>query len=299
MSLNRSYGFEKNKGYRTLFITAGLIALFILADYLGITPLSPGAPRAGSGQVAVHFVDVGQGKSIVVVKDGKAVIIDGGERSAGPDLLKFLNSQHVAEIALIVMTHPHSDHIGGLVEIPGRFYVERAWISPGVTNTKVYEDFLIALEENEIPSAIPNPLDVFMLDDVKFTVLGPKAESENLNDCSIMLKMEYGNSSFIFTGDAEAITEREAMETAKSAGISLKANVLDVGHHGSATSTSDGFLAEVSPSAAVISLAAYNQYNHPDAGVVDKLNASGAAVYLTYNGTVTFITDGTTIDISQ
>ena len=244
--------------------------------------------------VRVDFVDVGQGDGIVLRTRTGVVVIDGGEAEASSRIVSFLRSAGIEEIDYYVASHPHSDHIGAAERIFREFTVKNFLLtefSEFNTPTAVcYEKMMTAaLEEEDCRTQFVKAGDVFALGDVSLEILGPVDETSNYNDMSVVLKAKYKETAFLFTGDLEK-TGEEALERA---GADLSADVLKVGHHGSSTSTSAGFLSAVSPRAAVISCGANNEFGHPHKEILSLLEDAGVRVFRTdTDGTVTLFSDG-------
>jgi competence protein ComEC len=198
---------------------------------------------------------------------------------------------------VVVGTHPHEDHIGGLDTVISNFGVEKIYMPKASSNTRTFEDVLLAIQDKGLKVTTPDPGSSFSLGQAEFTILAPNSGSySDENNYSIVLKMVYGNTSFLFTGDAEEIPEKEML----SAGYDLDADVLKVGHHGSSYSTSDKFLTSVSPKYSIISVGTGNQYGHPAQSTLDKLTAAGVEIYRTdESGTIIATTDGSTISFDK
>lgn len=246
----------------------------------------------------VHFIDVGQGDSILVRSDGQYMLIDGGKKSQSETVLNYLNEQGVKDIKYVVGTHPHEDHIGGLVAVLDNFEVENIMLPNVISNTRIFEDLLDVIDKNGLKIKKPNPLDTFNIGKSKVTILGPNSEKYSLtNDYSIVLKLENGKNSFIFTGDAEKKAEMEVVEAHKSI---LKVDVLKTGHHGSKTSTNGGFLDAVSPKYAIISVAEDNIYDHPDSEVLKRLEEREVKIFRTdLDGNIVVKSDGKNIMVDK
>jgi competence protein ComEC len=237
--------------------------------------------------VIVYFFDVGQGDSILVKTSNKAVLIDGGPSSAGSTLLGYLSTYQIQKIDLLFATHPHEDHIGGLVSVLQSTIAVTDVVYNGVNyTTPVYNDFetlasmhnLIVASRNQIYSLTPT---------INFTVLSPTNPPQfgqsALNENSIVLKLQVAETSILLTGDATTETEDNMM----AAGLNLDSLVLKVGHHGSNSSTSQAFLGAVTPSYAVICVGANNGYGHPTQQTLDRLAANQIATFRTdTNGTI-------------
>lgn len=247
-----------------------------------------------SGQMKVHFINVGQGDSILIqFHNGQTMLID-----AGPDdsVVSYLNQQGIKKINYLVATHPHADHIGGMATVIRTFDIEKVYMPRVTHTTKTYENVLLAIKAKglKITSARVGTA-VFNQDGIKVNFVAPCGSSyDNLNNYSAVVKVQHGNTSFLLTGDAESLSEQQML----SSGANLKSDVLKVGHHGSKSSTTPSFLKAVSPKYAVISCGAGNQYGHPHKETISKLANAGVNVYRTdTNGTVIFVSDGKTLTV--
>lgn len=279
---------KKNVPRRPIFIVIAIIISFIAYFRLHYT-------RTFEGDVVVHFIDVGQGDATLIQTSEGTVLIDGGDRHAGSDLITYFRRLGINTITYVVATHPHSDHIGGLISVLYELDVENIMM-PNVAHTTItFEDFIAAIEKNELEIHVPNVNDTFRLGGALFTILAPNSSGySSLNDYSIVLRMDYGNTSFLFTGDAERVSENEMLENNRNVSV----NVLHVGHHGSSTSTTHDFLEAVSPQVAVISVGADNRYGHPHSSVMNRLQAFGIAIYRTdIHGTIVMSLDGNNITV--
>jgi len=276
-----------------LFVLAFALVYYFFGDR--IFPGAEGLVLAHD-EIAVSFIDVGQGESILIRSANHAVLIDGGEHAQRNAVLNYLRDAGVRRLDYVVATHPHSDHIGGLVTVLSQLEIGRV-VMPDVTHTTdTFRRFLEAIDNRNIPVTIPNPGDILRVGIIELTVIGPPNPhpwpDTDLNNASIVLRLAHGRTSVLFTGDAEYQLERWILDS----DAIISSSVLNVGHHGSRTSTSDAFLHAVNPRAAVISVGANNQFGHPHREVTDRLNARGVTIFRTDQlGTVRMITDGENI----
>ena len=242
----------------------------------------------------LHFIDVGQGDATLIQTPTATMLIDGGDTHMGTRVVSYLKRWGVSHIDYVIATHPHADHIGGLVPVLQQFSVGTVMMPNRAHTTQIFERFITALEQSDARVIEPVVGEVFSLGDAVFTVLAPnRGGYASLNDYSIVLHMVYGGLSALFTADAEVVSEQEMLANP----YRLSADILQVGHHGSHTSTSPEFLVAVNPSVAVISAGAGNRYGHPHASVLDRLEAHGALIYRTdLDGHVVFRSDGRTLE---
>lgn len=261
-------------------------------------PVTPGELEPPTTEsLEVHFLDVGQADSILVKAPGGVMLIDAGNNADADDVVSYLKNQGVSKIDVLVGTHPHEDHIGGLDAVIDTFDVSKIYMPKASTTTKTFEDVLLAIQRKGLKVTTPTAGSSFDLGSANCTILAPNSDTyDDLNDYSIVLKMEYGQTSFLFTGDAETASEQEMLQKK----YDLKADVLKVGHHGSSSSTSPAFLKAVSPKHAVISVGKNNQYGHPDSVILNRLSVYGAEIYRTdESGTIIAISDGESITFDK
>lgn len=213
----------------------------------------------------VHFINVGQGKSILIEAPEKTVLIDAGENNMGELVLRYLGRHSIEKLDIAIGTHPHSDHIGGLDTVMLEMLVDKV-ILPVIPDelsptSSSYIDLLNAIKNEGLKITPARPNDKYELGGgAVLTVLAPvSGDYTDINDFSIVSRLDYGSASFIFTGDMTASAENELIDS----DAKLRASVLDVGHHGSRDSTSEAFLYAVNPRIAVISCGVDNSYGHP------------------------------------
>jgi competence protein ComEC len=259
------------------------------ADTSSNEPSNTDEPATPSGQLKVHFINVGQGDSIMIqLPGGQTMLIDAGPSDS---VVSYLNQQNIKKINYLVATHPHADHIGGMAAVIRAFDIEKIYMPRASHTSQTYEKVLLAIKAKglKILSAKAGTT-VLDQDGLKVNFVAPCGSSyNNLNNYSAVIKIQHGNTSFLLTGDAEAESEQQML----ASGANLKADVLKVGHHGSSSSTTQAFLTSVSPKYAVISCGAGNQYGHPHQEVLSRLSSAGVKIYRTdTNGTVIFTSDG-------
>ena len=243
----------------------------------------------------VHFIDVGQADSALIECDGKTMMIDGGNVADSNVVAAYLKKEDVTELNYVVCSHAHEDHVGGLSGALSVTKADNIYAPKTEANTKAYKNFKKKAEEQNVEIKHPNVGDEIQLGSSTVEFLGPVDENgKDLNSTSIVLKITYGNTSFLFTGDAESDEEEEILNS----GADLKSTVLKVGHHGSRTSTSYPFLREVMPQYAVISVEKGNSYGHPNEETLSKLSDAGVEVYRTdESGDIVMTSDGNSINI--
>ena len=240
--------------------------------------------------LTVHFLDVGQGDSILLEYNGKAMLVDAGERDQGPVVSAYLHEQGISSIDYVVATHPHSDHIGGMDEVLNSFQVGH-FIDSGFPHTsKTYENMLTAIDEKNIPFEVAEERDKIKFDPaVDIEILNPGAEySEELNENSVVLKVSYGEVSFLLMGDAGLETEEKLMNS----GHDLDSDILKVGHHASRSGSGEAFISAVSPEASVIEVGAGNDYGHPHAEILERLQKASRVYRTDLDGSIAVTTDG-------
>lgn len=254
-----------------------------------------------SDVLSIHMIDVGQGESILIITpDNKTILIDAGEASQGKKVKSYLLRHRVDKIDLLIGTHPHTDHIGGLPEIVNNFEIDKIIMPQKLHTSATFEKLLIAIKSKGLTISPPQPNNTVEFGkDIKLHFLGPIRDyGDNLNLWSVVFRLDYKNKSFLFTGDMEREAEIDLMDTYNM--NDLNANVLNVGHHGSNTSTTRQFLDYVRPEIALISSGENNAYGHPHKEIITRLEEFGAFIYRTdLQQTVVIFSDGETIWSNQ
>ena len=240
------------KGIPALLLTLSLLLC-------GCRLLPERIPPAG---LTVHFIDVGQADCALLESSGEYMLIDGGNREDGRLVVSYLEQQGVEELAAVVCTHAHEDHVGGLPSVLAVYPTHAVYAPTRTYASKVFDDFVYYADQQRLEITIPSPGDSWTLGETSVTVLGPVQSYADPNDTSIILRVEYGDTSFLFTGDMETSAENDMLDYWGSR-MSWETDVLKVGHHGSDTSTGYRFLNEVDPDYAVISVGKGNSYGHP------------------------------------
>ncbi|MCR6525094.1 MBL fold metallo-hydrolase [Lysinibacillus capsici] len=265
-----------------------LLCIFLLAGCTEAVKTEK-IPVTAGHEMQVHFIDVGQGDSILIESpSGKTMLIDGGVKGAGQQIVSYLKELGINKLDIVVATHPDADHIGGLIPVLDNMTIEQFFDSGKVHTSQTFEEMLTRIDEKNIPYHVPKIGDDIELDkDVNVKVLNANDQATDNNDASIVLKMTYGNVSFLLTGDAGVALEKEMLQ------YDVKATVLKAGHHGSNTSSSEEFIQAVKPEVTILSYGEDNKYGHPHAEIVDRLQAIGSKIYATADlGTITVSTDG-------
>ncbi len=246
---------------------------------------TPGADAAGGSGGAelptssfeVHFIDVGQADAILVKSGEDAMLIDGGNVDDSNLIYTYLQNQNITHLDYVVCTHAHEDHVGGLSGALTAATAGHVLAPVKEYDSQAFRNFVTKASERGCAIEIPTAGQQFLLGEATVKVLGPTKAYSNSNNTSIVLRVEYGGVSFLFTGDMESMAETDLIES----GTALSADVLKVGHHGSETSTSYRFLREVAPTYGVISVGVDNQYAHPSTDVLSRLRDADVTLYRT------------------
>ena len=255
-------------------------------------------PEQGAEPVSgmeVTYLDVGNADcEIIRMEDGTNILIDAGTKDQSSHIIRTLKRKGIRKIDYLIATHPHADHIGGMVDVMDQLEIGTVVFPSAVHTSKTYENMLQKIKEKQIP-AVKAEAGVVLKEanPYKIQLVAPKKNEkyEDLNNYSAVLRITYGSTSFLFAGDAEKLSENEMLH------YEIRSDVLKVGHHGSRTSSSERFIAKVNPRIAVISCGKGNEYGHPHSETLEVLK--NAEVYRTdQNGDIIIHTDGTTLTVA-
>ena len=260
------------------------------ADLIPNPAASQTVPAAGQDAAfQMHFIDVGQALSVLVECDGQFMLYDGGNVDDGSLVVSYLQDQGVEQLEYVFCSHAHEDHVGGLAAALAYFPAYHVYSPVTEASTKCFKDFVKYTQQQNLQVEVPAVGTQWALGSATVTMLGPVAQYEETNDTSIVLRIDYGATSFLLTGDMEADAERDLV----ASGANLKVDVLQVGHHGSSTSTSYVFLNAVLPEMGIISCGVNNKYGHPHEETLSILRDAKVDVYRTdLQGTITIGSDG-------
>lgn len=251
-------------------------------------------------EFSVHFIDVGQGDCTLIKSGGRSMLIDSGESGNDKTVLDYLEKEKITKLDYVVITHMHTDHMGSMAKILQGVEVDNIIMSElNEKNTptgKAYENLLNVVSQSGARVLRAKAGDTYTLADAVVEILGPVKAYTELNNTSVVMRVVYKSTSFLFTGDAE----KQAEDDIISSGANVNSDVLKVGHHGSDTSTSKDFLTAVSPGLAVISCGKDNSYGHPNEETIRLLNEYGVNIKRTdENGNIVVISNGENISVSS
>lgn len=267
-----------------------LLTVLLLSGSASVIPSF--AKTAGTDELEVHFIDVGEGDATLIKCGGKNMLIDAGDDSKGTAVQNYLQKQGVQKLDYLILTHPDADHIGGAPVIITKFEIDKVFMSDYEKDNKTYQKLIQALDNKRLKYITPKVGAKYYLGTASITIAGPNKEYTSPNDASIALIIQNGENKFLFTGDAEEKAEQDILENS----IDISADVYKVGHHGSKTSSSEDLLKAVDPSYAVLSCGEGNSYGHPHAQTMNNLRALGVQVYRTdEQGSIIATSDGNKI----
>lgn len=261
---------------------------------LGTFTVKPPAPVPVDGSMQVYFFDVGQADATLLLGPDFTVLIDAGDYRRN-DVVPHLESVGVKEVDLLIGTHPHADHIGQFPQVLEIFPVKEVWLSGDIHTARTFERAIDAIEASGAAYHEPRAGELFQFGSLHIKVLNPDRLTGDFHEGSVSIRAVFGDVAFIFTGDAETHTEGSMV----GRGHNLKAQILQLGHHGSRTSSSQEFLDAVQPEVAIYSAGEGNPYGHPHGEIVNRVLAMGIQLYGTdVHGTIIIETDGTTYSVS-
>ena len=244
----------------------------------------------------VHYLDVGQGDSIFIeLPNNETMLIDAAESYQSENIINYLKNLNYQKIDYVIGTHPHTDHIGGLKDIINTFEIGKIYMPKVVSTTKTYESLLMAIKDKNLKiNTAKAGTSIIDTDALKINILAPNNSTyTELNNYSVVTKITYGTTKFLFMGDAEKLSENEIKEN-------VTADVIKIGHHGSNTSSSIDFIKKVNAKYGIISVGLNNKYNLPKEETITNWENSGTKIYLTStNGTIRASSDGTNIKIES
>ena len=245
-----------------------------------------------TGNLEIHYINVGQGDATLIKCGDMTLLIDAGDNSQGTNVRSYIEAQGVERIDYVIGTHPDADHIGGLDVIIYNFECGTILMPDETKDTKTYDDVIQTIENKNYKITLPEVGSTYKLGDAKFTIIAPNDDYDDANSESIGILLEFGETRFLFTGDAEEEAEADILKN----GIDIHADVYKAGHHGSRTSSSEEFLAAVEPKAVVVSCGEDNSYGHPHAEILNYCLMNNIPMYRTdMQGTIVAKSDGKTI----
>ena len=285
-----------NKKKKIISSIIGIIVV-LLAGYFGID-LTQDSKVPKDSELMISYMDVGQGDAAYIKVNGNDILIDAGPRSNSKELLEQLKAKNIDDFELVIATHPHEDHTGGMVDVFKEYEV-KAFYSPKITHTtKTYENLVKAVKDEGLKTKeLKGGMVIDLGEGAKFEVFTPqKSEYEELNDYSPIMKLSFGDTSYLFTGDAEKLAEEEALAKYKT---SLDSDVIKFGHHGSSSSSSNAFIEAVSPKYGIISCAKDNKYGHPHSETLDIIKKYNIKTFRTdTDGEIILTSDGKSINFN-
>lgn len=272
----------------SLFLTKNLIPIDKVFEESGLR----NTQQASADKMYVSFIDVGQGNCTLLRCGGKAILVDSGEVGAAQTVINYIKNLGIDELNCVLVTHPHTDHMGAMTKILYEFKIDDL-IMPEIPEeiiptNKTYEKFLTAVSDNAGNVIAAKPGETYSYGEMTLEIFAPLRDYDNLNDMSAVSRISYGDTSVIFTGDATTTVEKDLLKK----NIDYSATVLNVGHHGSKTSSSEAWLRAVNPKYAVICCGVNNDYGHPHSVITKRLEELGIKYFETdLLGTIVFESD--------
>ncbi len=289
MSKSKNY-----KSLRTLALTLIIVLVLIINQYGTTKEKKTSTTPLPSGIIEVHFIDVGQGDSVLIETKDSAMLIDAGDNQKGIEIVNYLQSQNIKKLDYLIGTHLRSDHIGGLDDVLNSFPVNRVLLPEIANHTASFEELQNTLDKKNITITPPEAGKQYNLGDASFTILAPVNSYEDLTDNNLVIKLDFGNNSFLFAGDTEQPSEMSRM----AQGVDLTADVLNIGHHSMEVSTNQEFLEAVAPAYAVICVGSDKGSDHPNEDILQGIKERSIKLYRTdIQGTIVFTSNGKNISV--
>lgn len=275
------------------FVT--IVLMSVLIDFSSIQNVD--AKWFQTPELEVHFLDVGQGDSaLVIFPNGKKMLVDGGPRTSGMSVVNYLRQHNIHELDLVVSTHPDEDHLGGLLDVLNQIHVKQVLDSGKAHTTETYREYVQVLRAYNVPIVVAKEGQTIHLDKwVNIEVLNSNNGEEDNNEASVVMKLTMGKIDYLLAADAEVGAEFDMVRD-----YDLEAEILKAGHHGSFTSSTQPLLKEVNPDVTILSYGDDNLYGHPHKDVVERLKGLGTTMYSTaQSGAIIVKTNGWSYDISS
>lgn len=272
----------------SIFLTKNLIPIDKVFEESGLR----NTQQASADKMYVSFIDVGQGNCTLLRCGGKAILVDSGEVGAAQTVINYIKNLGIDELNCVLVTHPHTDHMGAMTKILYEFKIDDL-IMPEIPEeiiptNKTYEKFLTAVSDNAGNVIAAKPGETYSYGEMTLEIFAPLSDYDNLNDMSAVSRISYGDTSVMVTGDATTTVEKDLLKK----NIDYSATVLNVGHHGSKTSSSEAWLRAVNPKYAVICCGVNNDYGHPHSVITKRLEEFGIEYFETdLLGTIVFESD--------
>ncbi|WP_333861259.1 ComEC/Rec2 family competence protein [Clostridium sp.] len=264
---------------------------FLISGCVDLKSSQTSNSSTNSSEFVVHYIDIGQGDSELIQINNKNLLIDAGPTKNTNKLLSYLNSINIKKLDYVIATHPDEDHIGGMSTIIDTYPIGKFYAPKKTVTTRTFENMITELKSKNMKINVPTAgMHLDLDENTKAEIIAPNNNNyEDTNNYSIVLKISYGNTKFLFTGDAEKLSEKEILDK----NYDISSNVLKVGHHGSSNSTSDEFLDKISPEIAIISCGENNKYGHPHKETLRKLKKRNIRIYRTdIDGTIILTSNG-------